>query len=199
MSRAEMICSSAGRPLGLTKCDCVMPSRCAVWFIWSAKFSIEPATPSASTTAMSFADFTSSILSALSTVNVVPVGKPILTGSCATALGETGEQRVERDAAFLDRAQRHVGRHDLGDGGRDTRERWRSRRTAPCRCRPRPAAMLRRSARRRGETARTAQVTSARISSSQGSGSGRETARVTVRLLSGAGNHCSTAARRSAI
>ncbi len=55
----------------------------------SAKFSIEPPTPSASTTAMSFADFTSSILSALSTVMVVPTGNPILTGDCASALGET--------------------------------------------------------------------------------------------------------------
>ena len=86
-SRAEVICSSAGRPFGLTKLDCVMPSRRAVAFISSAKASIEPETPSASTTAMSFADFTISILSALSTVTCVPTGKPILTGCCAAARG----------------------------------------------------------------------------------------------------------------
>ena len=38
---------------------------------------------------MSFADFTISILSALSTVTVVPGGKPILTGDCAAALCDT--------------------------------------------------------------------------------------------------------------
>ncbi len=41
------------------------------------------------TTAMSLADFTSNILRALSTVTWVPAGKPILTGACATALGDT--------------------------------------------------------------------------------------------------------------
>ncbi len=45
-----------------------MPSRCAVRFISSEKASIDPDTPSASTTAMSLADFTIIILSALSTV-----------------------------------------------------------------------------------------------------------------------------------
>ena len=84
----------------------------------SANFSIEPETPSASTTATSFADFTISILSALSTVTVVPALKPILVGACATALRETGEQRVEREAALFHRAQRHISRHQLGDGGR---------------------------------------------------------------------------------
>ena len=38
---------------------------------------------------MSFADFTISILSALSTVTWVPTGKPILVGDCAIALRDT--------------------------------------------------------------------------------------------------------------
>ena len=80
ISRAEEIWSSAGKPFGLTKVDCVMPSRRAWRFIVSAKLSIEPETPSASTTAMSFDDLTMSILRALSTVTNVPGGNPILTG-----------------------------------------------------------------------------------------------------------------------
>ena len=38
---------------------------------------------------MSFAECTSSIFSALSTVTVTPARNPILEGVCATALGET--------------------------------------------------------------------------------------------------------------
>ena len=38
---------------------------------------------------MSFADFTISILSALSTVTMVPGGKPILVGAAAAAFAET--------------------------------------------------------------------------------------------------------------
>ena len=38
---------------------------------------------------MSFADFTISIFSALSTVTVVPTLKPILVGCCAAALRDT--------------------------------------------------------------------------------------------------------------
>jgi hypothetical protein len=95
MSRAEVICSSAGRPFGLTQLDWVMPSRREAAFMASANFSIEPDTPSASTTEMSFADFTIIIFKALSTVTVVPVLNPIFEGDCATALGDTGS-RVSR-------------------------------------------------------------------------------------------------------
>ena len=66
-----------------------MPSLCAVSVICWAKSSTEPPTPSASTTAMSLADFTIIILSALSTVSWVPTGRPILTGACRLALRET--------------------------------------------------------------------------------------------------------------
>ena len=38
---------------------------------------------------MSLADFTIIILIALSTVTCVPIGKPILVGDCADALGDT--------------------------------------------------------------------------------------------------------------
>ncbi len=38
---------------------------------------------------MSLADFTIIILMALSTVTCVPTGKPILTGDCALAFGDT--------------------------------------------------------------------------------------------------------------
>jgi hypothetical protein len=64
---------------------------------------------------MSFADFTISILSALSTVTTVPTPNPIFTGDCATAFGET-VSGVSRPA-LLDRAQRDIGSHELGDGG----------------------------------------------------------------------------------
>ena len=60
-----------------------------VAFISSANFSTEPATPSASTTAMSLADFTIRIFSALSTVILVPGLKPIFDGACEAARAET--------------------------------------------------------------------------------------------------------------
>src|ERR1051326_5397693 len=88
-SRAEVICSSAGSPFGLTQCDCVMPRFWLVRIISAAKPSIEPPTPSASTTAMSLADFTISIFSALSTVTWLPGLKPILDGACEAARAET--------------------------------------------------------------------------------------------------------------
>ena len=66
-----------------------MPSRCAVWFICAEKPSTEPATPSASTTAMSLADFTIIMCSAFSTVTWVPGRKPILDGDCEAATGDT--------------------------------------------------------------------------------------------------------------
>src|ERR1700704_4657867 len=66
-----------------------MPSRCAAAFIGAEKPSIEPPTPSASTTAMSLADFTSIIASAFSTVTWVPGRKPILEGDCDAATGDT--------------------------------------------------------------------------------------------------------------
>ena len=84
--------------------------RCWCEFISSENFSTEPPTPSASTTAMSLADFTISILSALSTVIWVPGLKPILDGACEAARRGDGEQRVERDALVLDRLQRHIER-----------------------------------------------------------------------------------------
>ena len=66
-----------------------MPSRRALAFIMSAKPLIEPPTPSAIATAMSLADLTISIFSALSTVTRVPSLKPILVGCCAAALRDT--------------------------------------------------------------------------------------------------------------
>src|SRR5262249_51201460 len=66
-----------------------MPRRLALAFIKSANPSIEPPTPSAIATAMSLADFTISIFSALSTVTVVPILKPILVGCWAAALRDT--------------------------------------------------------------------------------------------------------------
>ena len=95
-----------------------MPSRCAVSVISCAKSSIEPPTPSASRTAMSFADFTIIILIALSTVTWVPTGKPILVGSCARALARDREQGVGRDAVIVERAERDVERHQLGHRSR---------------------------------------------------------------------------------
>ena len=66
-----------------------MPSRRALAFIMSAKPSIDPPTPSAIVTAMSLADFTISIFSALSMVTRVPALNPILVGCCAAALRDT--------------------------------------------------------------------------------------------------------------
>src|SRR4029079_6229259 len=81
---------SSARLLGLTKLLCDIPRRRALAFIKSAKPPIEPPTPSAMETAMSVADFTLNILSALSTVTLVPAAKPILVGCCAAALRDTG-------------------------------------------------------------------------------------------------------------
>ena len=59
-----------------------MPSRCASSFMRSAKPATLPPTASATATAMSFADFTIIIFSALSSVSTVPGLKPILLGGC---------------------------------------------------------------------------------------------------------------------
>ncbi|MNV78679.1 hypothetical protein D3C71_1721830 [compost metagenome] len=61
-----------GRPLALTKCDDVMPMRRGSEFIRSMKAGSEPPTVSAIATATSFADFTSIIFSALSSVIAWP-------------------------------------------------------------------------------------------------------------------------------
>ena len=122
-SRAELICSSAGRPFGLTQLDWVMPRFLLVVFISAEKFSTEPDTPSASTTAMSLADFTIRIFSALSTVILVPGLKPIFDGGCEAARGGHGEQSVERDALGFDRLQRHIDGHQLGGRRRVPRHR----------------------------------------------------------------------------
>src|SRR5262249_44345517 len=117
----EEIWSSAGRPLGLTKLDCTMPRWRALAFISSAKFSIEPATPSASTTAMSLADFTINILSALSTVTTVPTPNPIFTGDCAAAFEETtsGVSRPRRPPLTARKVTKAVLRFvtEAGDQG----------------------------------------------------------------------------------
>ena len=65
------------------------PSADAVWFISAAKDSTEPETPSAMVTAMSFADFTISILSALSSVTCEPGANPIFEGFMLAARAET--------------------------------------------------------------------------------------------------------------
>ena len=75
-----------------------MPSLRLALFISAEKFSTEPETPSASTTATSFADFTISIFSALSTVTWLPGLKPIFEGACKAARARDGEQAVEREA-----------------------------------------------------------------------------------------------------
>ena len=95
MSRAEVICSSAGRPFGLAQLRLrhAEPVRVCSSV---GETSIEPPTPSASTIAMSFADFTIIILSALSTVTWVPGGSPSWTAACAAALWRHREQRVQR-------------------------------------------------------------------------------------------------------
>ncbi|MFK4619833.1 hypothetical protein ABIF50_003110 [Bradyrhizobium diazoefficiens] len=66
-----------------------MPSFLAVSFIMTEKPSIDPPTPSASTTAMSFADLTIIIFRALSTVSCVPGRNPIFDGDCEAAVGDT--------------------------------------------------------------------------------------------------------------
>jgi len=118
MSRADVICSSAGSPFGLTKCDCVMPSRCALRFHLVGEVFDRAADASAITTAMSFADFTISILSALSTVTVGAGGEAHLDRRLRRRVVRDQQQLVERDPTFLDGAQRHIGGHDFRDRGR---------------------------------------------------------------------------------
>jgi len=83
------ICSSAGKPFGLTKW--IATSRCGPHAGSSGRqnFSTEPADAFRDHHRDVIADFTISILSALSTVTVVPAENPILTGDWAAALWET--------------------------------------------------------------------------------------------------------------
>ena len=67
---------------------------------------------------MSLADFTIIIFSALSTVTCVPGWKPIFDGDCEAAIGDTVSSVSSVQAAFLDRLQRDIGRHQLGHRGR---------------------------------------------------------------------------------
>ncbi len=90
MSRAELCWPSACSPLGLMKWLSRMPRLRASAFIMVAKASTLPATPSATTIAMSFADFTSSILSAFSSVTSCPGRTPILEGAAFEARTLTG-------------------------------------------------------------------------------------------------------------
>ena len=66
-----------------------MPIFAATLFIWSAKLSTEPPTPSAMVMARSFADFTISIFKALSSVTSVPGRKPIFDAGMLAARRDT--------------------------------------------------------------------------------------------------------------
>ena len=66
-----------------------MPIAAEAWFISPAKASIEPETPSAIVTAMSLADLTMSMTSALRSVTSCPARKPIFDGACSVARSET--------------------------------------------------------------------------------------------------------------
>ena len=63
---------------------------------------------------MSLADFTSIIFSALSTVTWVPGRKPIFDGDCEAATGDTVSSVSSVMRAVLDRLERDIGRHQLG-------------------------------------------------------------------------------------
>ena len=75
-----------------------MPSDAEARFISSAKASTEPDTPSAMATAISFADFTISMTSALCNVTSEPALNPILEGAARQARGDiiTGVSSVRR-------------------------------------------------------------------------------------------------------
>ena len=76
---------------------------------------------SAIITATSLGDFTISIFSALSSVTSVPGRNPILDGGIARGAQRHGERRVHRQPPVAHRAQRDIGRHQLGGGGREPR------------------------------------------------------------------------------
>ena len=88
-----------------------MPRRRAALFISSENFSTEPEMPSAVTTAMSFADFTIIIFSALSSVTWVPALKPILAGGSAAARADTVNSVSRGHAPLAHRLQRYIERH----------------------------------------------------------------------------------------
>ena len=84
-SRAVVYCSGENSPLGLTKCEPVMPSLAASAFMRSANAACEPPIFSATVMAMSLADFTSIISSAVSSRITVPGLSPIFDGGSAAA------------------------------------------------------------------------------------------------------------------
>jgi hypothetical protein len=88
-SRAVDNWPSLGRPCGLLKWVEAMPRRAASAFISFRKFASLPPTVSASATAMSLADLTMIIFSALSTLRTVPTLKPIFDGGWLSAFCET--------------------------------------------------------------------------------------------------------------
>ena len=68
--------------------------------------------------AMSLADLTSIIFSALSSVITEPGLKPILLGGSAAACLRDLDRRIERQLARRDGAERDIGGHQLGQRGR---------------------------------------------------------------------------------
>ena len=97
-SRAVVLWPAPGRPCGLMKRVPIIPSRRASRFMSATNAASVPPSISATATATSFADFTISIFSALSTVTTVPGRKPMRLGCCAVACSEivTGEFMASR-------------------------------------------------------------------------------------------------------
>ena len=89
MSRAEVICSSAGRPFGLTQLDCVMPSRREAAFISSANPSIEPDDALGEHDRDVVRRLHHHHLEGVVDRDLVPGVKPIFDGACAAAFGDT--------------------------------------------------------------------------------------------------------------
>ena len=67
--------------------------------------------------ATSLGDFTISIFRALSSVTSVPGLNPIFEGGIARGARRHGERRIHRQPPVAHRAQRDIGRHQLGGGG----------------------------------------------------------------------------------
>ena len=96
-----MVCwPASGSPFGLRNSLEFMPRRRASAFIMATKPASLPPTVSAIAMAMSFAERTIIIFSALSTVIAVPTLKPIFEGGSASALADTttGDVSLSRPA-----------------------------------------------------------------------------------------------------
>ena len=114
-----MYWSSSCRPCALTKCEPVMPSRCASAFMRAAKAVLRAAD--------AFADRHGDVVGRLDHASSsarcrASAPSPACSPSCSAARWrhclDMRDRRMQRELAGLDRAEGHIGGHQLGERGR---------------------------------------------------------------------------------